>query len=163
METSGPSRDGAWTARVHDAWVGQHARLWRSLLAYSGDRSLADDAVAEAFAQALRRGPGIDDVTGWVWRAAFSIAAGQLAARRRYETNVIDRPSPDSVPDEVVALVDALGRLSLQDRQIVVLSLVAGWPSHDVGRLVGLEPGTVRVRLHRAKKSLRHHLEERDA
>jgi DNA-directed RNA polymerase specialized sigma24 family protein len=33
-----------------------HARLWRGVFAFAGDRQIADDAVAEAVAQALRRG-----------------------------------------------------------------------------------------------------------
>ena len=31
-------------------------RLWRALLVFAGDPEVASDAVAEAFAQALRRG-----------------------------------------------------------------------------------------------------------
>ena len=38
------------------------AKLWRALLAYSGDPELASDAVAEAFAQALGRGHAVRDV-----------------------------------------------------------------------------------------------------
>ena len=37
------------------------ARLWRALLAYAGDADLASEAVAEAYAQALRRGSAIHD------------------------------------------------------------------------------------------------------
>ena len=33
----------------------QGERMWRSLLAFSGDPEISSDAVAEAFAQALRR------------------------------------------------------------------------------------------------------------
>lgn len=56
------------------------ARLWRALLAFSGDREVASDAVAEAFAQALGRGDAIRQPDRWVWRAAFRIAAGELEA-----------------------------------------------------------------------------------
>ena len=35
------------------------ARLWRSLLGFTGDPELAKDAMAEAFAQALGRGDAI--------------------------------------------------------------------------------------------------------
>ena len=58
-------------------------RLWRAVLAFAGDPEVASDAVAEAFAQALRRGEAIRNPKRWVWRAAFRIAAGELAARRR--------------------------------------------------------------------------------
>ncbi|MGH2392532.1 MAG: RNA polymerase sigma factor, partial [Candidatus Limnocylindria bacterium] len=56
-------------------------RLWRALVAFGRDPDLASDAVAEAFAQALRRGSGINDLPAWVWRAAFRIAAGELKRR----------------------------------------------------------------------------------
>jgi DNA-directed RNA polymerase specialized sigma24 family protein len=58
------------------------ARLWRALVAFSGDREVASDAVAEAFAQALGRGEELHHPQRWVWRAAFRIAAGELRDRR---------------------------------------------------------------------------------
>ena len=62
--------------RVEAVYRAVHPRLWRSLLAYTGDAELASDAEAEAFAQVLRRGDAVDDVEAWVWRSAFRIAVG---------------------------------------------------------------------------------------
>jgi RNA polymerase sigma-70 factor (ECF subfamily) len=152
--------------RVHDAWVAHHERLWRSLLAWSGDREVASDALAEAFAQATRRGAAVDDVGPWVWRAAFRIAGGLLAdGRRRGGTPLASPDQADRamLPDDAVALIDALDRLGPRDRQIVVLSIVGGWRAADIGRLTNTSPGTVRVQLHRAKARLRHLLEDHDA
>ncbi|MCU1352571.1 MAG: putative polymerase subfamily sigma factor [Acidimicrobiales bacterium] len=149
--------------RAHDAWVVHHERLWRSVLAWSGDREIAHDAVAEAFAQAIRRGDAVDDVARWVWRAAFRIAGGLLADRRRHDGGPAPEPAvAPSVPVEALALVDALDRLTPADRLVVVLSLVGGWPAADIGRLTDTAPGTVRVRLHRAKAKLRQILEADD-
>ena len=67
--------------RVEAVYRSVHPRLWRSLLSYTGDAELASDAEAEAFAQVLRRGDAVDDVEAWVWRSAFRIASGLLAAR----------------------------------------------------------------------------------
>jgi RNA polymerase sigma-70 factor (ECF subfamily) len=152
--------------RVHDAWITHHERLWRSLLAWSGDREIASDAVAEAFAQATRRGAAVDDVGRWVWRAAFRIAGGLLAdGRRNGGTNPTFSDPADlaTLPDDAAALIDALDRLRPTDRRIVVLSIVGGWSAADIGRLVDITPGTVRVRLHRAKARLRTILEDHDA
>jgi hypothetical protein len=66
--------------RVEAVYRSIHPRLWRSLLAYTRDAELASDAEAEAFAQVLRRGDAVDDVEAWVWRSAFRIASGLLAA-----------------------------------------------------------------------------------
>lgn len=150
--------------RVHDAWVAHHERLWRSLLAWSADREIASDALAEAFAQATRRGDAIDDVGRWVWRSAFRIAAGLLENRHRDlgSAALPDAADRAMLPAEVVALIDALERLAPGDRQIVVLSIVGGWPAADVGRLLDASAGTVRVRLHRAKARLRTILEDHD-
>ena len=63
-------------------------RLWRAVRAYAADTTVADDAVAEAFAQLLRRGEEVREPQKWVWRAAFKIAAGELHRRRR------DLPEP---------------------------------------------------------------------
>jgi len=149
--------------RAHDAWVVHHERLWRSVLAWSGDRDIAHDAVAEAFAQAIRRGDAIDDVGRWVWRAAFRIAGGLLSDRRRHDGGPLrDRAGRAALPDEAVALVDALDRLSDADRTVVALALVGGWPAADVARFTDTTAGAVRVRLHRAKAKLRHLLEDHD-
>ena len=42
-------------------------RLWRSLYAYAADSEIASDAVAEAFAQAIRRGPAVRDARAGGW------------------------------------------------------------------------------------------------
>src|SRR6188508_1093201 len=56
-------------------------RLWRAVYAFAGDAEIASDAVAEAYAQLLRRGPAVRDPAAWVWRAAFRISRGALKAR----------------------------------------------------------------------------------
>ena len=48
----------------------EHAeRLWRALVLYSGEPEVASDSVAEAFAQAIARGPAIIHLERWVWRS----------------------------------------------------------------------------------------------
>ena len=47
--------------RFEDVYREHGARLLRSVLLFAGDREVADDAVAEAFAQAIRRGEGLRD------------------------------------------------------------------------------------------------------
>lgn len=146
--------------RIRDAWVEHHGRLWRAVLAWSGNRDVAEEAVAEAFAQAIRRGDAINDVGNWVWRAAFRIAAGRLADRNKAEHLAREQLDDASTPDTVVELVDALERLTERDRLVVVLALVGGWPSAEIAGFTGSTSGAVRVRLHRAKAKLRKLLEE---
>src|SRR5205814_2309763 len=72
------------------------ARLWRSLLGFTGDQELARDAMAEAFAQALGRGDAIRDQDKWVWRASFRIAAGEMKRRSQRQ------PLPDDRSYEMI-------------------------------------------------------------
>jgi RNA polymerase sigma-70 factor (ECF subfamily) len=151
----------AGTERVRRAWDDHHERLWQAVLAWSGDADVASDAVSEAFAQALRRGDAIDDVGRWVWRAAFRIAGGLLQDRRQRDGRGTAVPEQaTAAPDDLVVLLDALAQLRPSDRELIALSLVGGWSSRDIADLVGSTSGAVRVRVHRARKQLRHFLED---
>lgn len=149
--------------RVRTAYEAVHAPLWRAVLAYSGSRDVADEAVAEAWAQLLRRGDGVDDPAAWAWRAAFRIAAGELKRRGA-------APEPGAVPDLGVTvpepaldLIAALHRLSEQQRACVILCDLAGHRAPDAARLLGTTAATVRVQRMRAHRRLRDLLEDHDA
>ena len=92
----------------------QGDRLWWALLAFTGDREIASDAEAEAFAQALRRGDAIRNPHAWIWTAAFRIAAGQFQERRRSEP-IVTEPSYEML-EPAAELADALRRLPAQQR-----------------------------------------------
>src|SRR5881397_506005 len=81
----------------------QGAKLWRALFLYAGDREIASDALAEAFAQALRRSGELRSPERWVWRSAFRIAAGELSRRRRETDYVMD--TSYEVPEETTELL----------------------------------------------------------
>jgi RNA polymerase sigma-70 factor, ECF subfamily len=150
--------------RWRQAFEAEQGRMWRALWVHGGDPDLAADAVAEAFAQGIRRGAEVRDPAAWTWRAAFRIADGLLAERRRTAADTDaggDVPDPAGLPDEVVGLIDVLGRLPEADRRVVVLSLVGGLGAAEVGSIVGASPGAVRVRLHRARRRLRDALTDR--
>jgi RNA polymerase sigma-70 factor, ECF subfamily len=130
------------------------ARLWRALYAFAGNEDVASDAVAEAFAQALRRGSAIRDVRGWVWRSAFRLAAGDL----KRQSNLSRGPMPqgafhDAHPDE--QLLVALQGLTPQQRAVIVLHYYADCPVREIARRTGINPLAVRAHLSRGRKRLR--------
>lgn len=148
-------------SRVEAAYRTVHPRLWRSLLAYTGDAELASDAEAEAFAQALRRGDAIEDVAAWVWRSAYRIAAGLLANRSRSSAappTEVESSSSGSIAE----FLGLLAGLSPQQRACVTLRYVGDFTSAEIGELLGTSPGTVRVQLNRAHAALRETLTEVD-
>src|ERR687897_815900 len=104
---------------IERAYREQGDRMWRALLAFSGDPEVASDAVAEAFAQALHRGDAVRNPKAWIWRASFRIAAGELKLR----SSTTDRlPDVGYLTEEVdTELLDALAKLPPKQRAAVVL------------------------------------------
>jgi RNA polymerase sigma-70 factor, ECF subfamily len=132
-------------------------RIFRALVAYTGDRELADDATAEAFAQALARGDELRSPERWVWRAAFRIAAGELKARRRDRAITEDPGYEMSEPP--LDLIAILATLSPKQRAALILHHYAGYSTREVGQILGASAATIRVHLSQGRRRLRRSLE----
>jgi RNA polymerase sigma-70 factor, ECF subfamily len=133
-------------------------RLWWALLAFTGDREVTNDAMAEAFAQALKRGDRIRVPERWVTRAAFRIAAGELKVRRREVA--LTREDTYEMPEQARELQDALRRLPRKQRASVTLHHLGGYPVREIAAIIGSTPAAVRVHLSQGRKRLRKILEE---
>jgi RNA polymerase sigma factor (sigma-70 family) len=139
----------------------QGPKLWRSLLAFTGDPDLASDAMAEAYAQLLARGDAVEAHERWVWRAAFRIAAGELKDRRRRAADA-EATAIYEMPEPALDLIRALTHLSPNQRAVAVLRLYVDLPTREVARILGIGQSTVRVHLSQARRRLRALLEEDD-
>ena len=127
-------------------------RLWWALLGYTGDREIASDATAEAFARALSTVETIRDPVAWVWRVAFRIATVELRDARR---PVIDDAPSYETDDSALAVMVALKRLSINQRAVLVLYYLEDRPTKEIAGLLGISASTVSVHLHRARRRLR--------
>ena len=138
--------------------------LWRAIYAFAaGQRAVADDAVAEAFARALGRAGQIRDPLPWLYRTAFRLAAEDLRRQRR-------APEPEPEPGRqhasaagLGALVPALRQLSPAQRAAVVLHCEADLPVREVARRMGTSAGAVKVHLFRGRRRLRELLGDEEA
>ena len=146
--------------RFEDVYRAHGARLWRSVLLYSGDREVASDAVAEAFAQAIARGVDVVNPVAWVTRAAFRIAAGELKSRGVSRYPVADQPY--EMPQPATSLVAALAKLSPKQRAAAVLHFSDGYTLSEVADIIGSTTAAVGVHLNRARKRLRELLGDDD-
>lgn len=106
MDTADPP-----TTEVERLYREDGRRLWWALLGYCGDPEIASDALAEAFAQLLRRGDAVHAPARWVWRAAFRIATGELDRRRTTVAMTVEESYEIDEPSEVLA---ALARACLR-------------------------------------------------
>jgi RNA polymerase sigma-70 factor (ECF subfamily) len=148
------ARPIAATGDVETVYRQDGDRLWRALFAFAGNEDVASDAVAEAFAQALRRGSAIRDVRNWVWRSAFRLAAGDLKRQSGLSRGPMpEGASQDAHPDE--ELLAALQELTPQQRAVIVLHYYADCPVREIARRTGMNQLAARAHLSRGRKHLR--------
>jgi RNA polymerase sigma-70 factor (ECF subfamily) len=144
---------GAATQDLEAVYRASGPALWRAVYAFAGGRrTVADDAVAEAFARALASRTEIRDPPAWLYRTAFRIAAAELRAERH---RAAPRDTEVQPPAEPVEVIQALRELSPSQRAAVVLHHEADLPVREVARLMGTSVAAVKVHLFRGRRRLR--------
>jgi RNA polymerase sigma factor (sigma-70 family) len=131
----------------------------------------ADDIVAETFLAAFRRRHSYDTERAlarpWLYGIATNLVARHRRSEQRYlralhRTGVDPLPEPmaDAVADRVTAqmherrMAKALGRLSPGDRDALLLAAWGGLSYEEMAQALDVPIGTVRSRLHRARKKM---------
>ncbi|MFP5377506.1 MAG: sigma-70 family RNA polymerase sigma factor [Acidimicrobiia bacterium] len=121
-----------------------------------------EDLLGEVFLQVARDLPRFKGDDAALRRWVFAIAHNRLLdARRRVSRRprLADRDVPDGPaappPDPLDPdLVEALSRLTADQREVVVLRFVADLPLADVARITGRRTGAVKALQHRALEAL---------
>jgi RNA polymerase sigma-70 factor (ECF subfamily) len=141
-------------------------RLVGQLFLVTRDLHEAEDCVQEAFARASTRWSRLRDYEApeaWVRRVAFNLAAsGGRRARRRLAILARLAPEPHQPPvsDDELALLQALGRLPMSQREPVVLHYLVGLPLDHIAAQLGVTTSSVKARLFRARRALAAELGE---
>jgi RNA polymerase sigma-70 factor (ECF subfamily) len=147
-------------------------RLYNSLLRVLGSADDAADIAQDAFVQAytkLSTFRGTSAFYTWLYRIAFNLAMSH--ARRQHKTASLDgmkslageepmdgRPTAETsvLEQERAELVHAaLGQLSVDYREILVLREIEGFSYEEIADILALPVGTVRSRLFRARLHMR--------
>ena len=147
-----------------EALLDRHVDRVRLLAARMLQPQDAEDVVQEALLQAflgLDRLRNPERFGSWLYGITLNLARMRL--RRRdplpLDAGVVEKPAADG-ETALDAVREALDVLPRREREAVLLHYVEGLAQHEVAALVGERPGTVRVRLHRARRRLRGHLAE---
>ena len=137
-----------------------YRRSWpsvtRALALALGDQDLAVEATDEAMARAYPRWDKLrryDNPAGWVYRVGLNWARSyhrRLARRLPFADPDVSEPAQVADPEIRQALLE----LPLRQRTVVVCRLLLDWSVDDTAAALGVRPGTVRSRLHRALQSL---------
>jgi len=141
------------------------AALVRALAPYvgriCGAIALADgdDAMQETMIQVLRNLRSLREpaaLHGWVRRIAVreALRLAQARARQVPVEHVADQAADDQ-PGLRLELVDTLRRLRPDQRVVLVLRDLEGFTEAETAGLLSVEVGTVKSRLHRARRAFR--------
>jgi RNA polymerase sigma-70 factor (ECF subfamily) len=147
----------------------------------TGNEADARDLVQEAFIRVWRAWRRIDpeaQLEGWLYRIVSNLHIDLLRRRRGQRVHSLDEPittasgelvreRADPAADIERTVLDAqvdrriqeaLSNLSADLRMVVVLSDVEGYAYEEIAKMTGVPIGTVKSRLHRARRALRDRL-----
>ncbi len=143
--------------------------LYRTALAISGDRFLAEEILQEVFLRAYRHLPQMrTDVSPapWLYRVMVNLTYDITARRRRKQTMLqkltgwlpssVKSPENQVETQELQTMVlKAVNRLEIKQRTTLVLFYLQGLSLEEIAEIMSVPVGTVKSRLHYARKKLR--------
>ena len=145
--------------------------LYKVALYTLGNAHDAEDVVSEVFIEAYKGIAGLrdqDKFKFWMLKI-LSIRCKRKIAEyvkgkntfdiENFITTLSGEGEMDGEVAEKVTVIDALKRLSDQERQIVVLSVLQGYTTKEIAGILGSPHGTISSKLHRALAKLRRMLE----
>jgi len=160
-----------------DAFTGLYDALKRPLIRYLWtfvrNQTMAEDLLQETFLQLHRARQSYTPprpVRPWIYAITRHVALMHLRSMRRRKEILPDEDLPEvPVPPEVDQLADRrtvqrlLAALPRKAQEVLILHHLLGMSFDEVGQIIGIAPGTAKVRAHRALKKIRENLVEEGA
>jgi RNA polymerase sigma-70 factor, ECF subfamily len=141
------------------------ARVYAVVRRLAGDDALAEDWAQEAWVRALRALPGFrgeSQFTTWLHRIAVNSALhGRRTRERRTGREEPVEAAEASHPPEGdrtllrMRLEKAMERLPEGMRRVLVLHDVEGYTHEEIGAMLGVNPGTCKSQLFKARARMR--------
>ena len=155
-----------------DDFEGLYATLKQPLLRYLWtfvrNATVAEDLLQETFLQIHRARQTYTPprpVRPWIYAITRHVALMHLRSGRRRKEMLADDQLPEiPVPPEMEKLADRatlhrfLSELPPKSQEVLMLHHLLGMSFQEVGQILGIAPGTAKVRSHRALKALRERL-----
>ena len=150
--------------------------VYNLALRMMGNAQDAEDMAQEAFLKAYNSLPGFrgdSKFSVWLYRIVSNVCLDQLRKKSKRPTvslsmededgeeTQLDLPDTAQSPEELLekkltreAVRRGLAQLPEDARQILLLREIQGLSYEEIGEALGLEPGTVKSRIFRARKRL---------
>ena len=152
-----------------EAFADLIAVMERSLLYYAmsltGNQDAALDVLQDVWLKAIRgirrlKDPG--SLKPWLYAITHGVAVDRI--RRDYRRDKAEQAQLDDAfnidepsfgEDDVTAVRDALSRLGIKHREVLVLHFLQDLSITEIAGVVGCSEGTVKSRIHYAKRQLK--------
>ena len=127
----------------------------------TGEASLCEDVVQDAFARALPRFDTILNPSAYIRASVVNDCHERFRRRTREERRLrLVEPRPvDVTADRPDELADALSRLPNRQRAAIVLRYWNDLPESEIAAELRVRPSTVRTLIHRALETLRKEID----
>ncbi len=147
----------------------------------AGNEADAKDLAQEAFVRVWKAFRRIDPdaaLEGWLYRIVTNLFIDLLRRRPKARVQSLDEPiatsegavareRPDPTADVERIVMDKMIDRRVQDallslredlRMVIVLADIEGYPYEEIAEMTGVPIGTIKSRLHRARRALRDRL-----
>ncbi len=175
-QPAAPAAEVEWVPPTWEELVRDHsARVYRLAYRLTGNRQDAEDLTQDVFIKVFGSLASFTPGTleGWIHRITTNLFLDRARRRSRVRIDPVadtgEREAagvgPDTVFDDSRLAPDvarALAALPPDQRVAVVLCDVEGLSYDEVSRVLDVKSGTVRSRIHRARKSMRAALPHRE-
>lgn len=146
-------------------------------LKYCQSREDAEEVAQDIFVKVYRSladFKGTSKFSTWLYTITYNTSVTFLRKKRMATSSIDDEKtfmqlenqessfSANQVEQKtrVNRVNEAIGQLSAEDSQIITLFYKAEQSLEEIGKIMGMEPNTVKVRLHRARHKLKEKLEK---
>jgi RNA polymerase sigma-70 factor (ECF subfamily) len=155
-------------AGMSEIYERRHRALFRFFFRLTGRQAPAEDLTHEVFLRMIRYRQTYQSgemFESWMYRIARNVFA-DFTKKHRLETPAAEgqmeqvesgRPTPFEVTarqQDLALLHRSLRELPEDKRELIVLSRFQGLTYEQIGKIVGCETGTVKVRVFRAMKEM---------
>jgi RNA polymerase sigma-70 factor (ECF subfamily) len=175
----------AGNKKAFDQLVIRHKdRIFNLCYRFLGDYEEANDSAQETFIKvygSLKKFRMESTFITWAYRIAVNTCKNKLKSleyKKKKRTVHLDNPGVNEMHDSsmefqeqslsplnglerrerIVLIQDAINRLPDEQKAVVVLRDVEGFSYEDISRITGINPGTVKSRIARARIELREQL-----
>ena len=142
--------------------------VYRVALRLMNSAADAEDVVQDVFlglGRSLLSFEGRGSLEGWIKRVTSRTALMRLRRQRSRNEISLDAGLPAwtavtrSSPADRLTLETALEELPDALRAVFVLKEIEGYSHQEIGEMLGIRPGTSKIRLYRARKELQRSVE----